>query len=126
MIRTLFVLALFAVSGFAQTVTGTLEGLVTDPAGAAVPTAQIRIKDINTGAARSTASNAEGRFQIPYLPISTYDVTVEAAGFQRHTSRATIELNRTTVIDAGLVVEGTQQAISVTDAAPIVDVTSGQ
>jgi hypothetical protein len=76
--------------------------------------------------ARSTASNSEGRFLISYLPLGTYDVTVESAGFQPHTSRATIALNRTTVIDVSLAVAGSQQAITVSDAAPIVDVTSGQ
>ena len=55
----------------AQTVTGTLEGRVTDPAGAVVPAAQIKIKEINTGTVRSSDTNDEGFFQIPYLAHDT-------------------------------------------------------
>ena len=119
-------LALIALSMSAQTVTGTLEGRVTDPAGAVVPAAQIKIKEINTGTVRSSETNAEGFFQIPYLALGTYEVSIEAPGFQPQTSRATIELNRTTVLNVNIAVAGTQQAITVSDAAPVVDVTSGQ
>ena len=119
-------LALIALSMSAQTVTGTLEGRVTDPAGAVVPAAQIKIKEINTGTVRSSESNTEGFFQIPYLALGTYEVSIEAPGFQPQTSRATIELNRTTVLNVNIAVAGTQQAITISDAAPVVDVTSGQ
>lgn len=119
-------LLILALSASAQTVTGTLEGGVTDPAGAVVPAAQVRIKEINTGASRSSQTNGEGFFQIPYLALGNYDVSIEAAGFQPQASRATIELNKTTVLNVTIAVAGTQQAITVSDAAPIVDVTSGQ
>ena len=126
MLRILFGIALFAASAAAQTVTGTLEGRVTDPAGAVVPGVQVKIKEVNTGTARSSETNAEGLYQIPYLALGAYEVSIEAAGFQPLTARAAIELNRTTVLNLNLALAGTQQAVTVNDAAPIVDVTSGQ
>lgn len=124
--RILCGLILCSLSAFSQTVTGTLEGRVTDPAGAVVPAVQVKVREISTGTARSSETNAEGLFQIPYLPLGTYEVSVEISGFQAQTARATIELNKTTVLNLNLAVAGTQQAITVSDAAPVVDVTSGQ
>jgi hypothetical protein len=126
MLQRLIAFAVCVPAAVAQTVTGTLEGRVTDPAGAFVPAAQVRVKEISTGMTRSSETNTEGSFQIPYLPLGTYDVSTEAPGFQAQTVRATIELNRTTVLNVNLAVAGTQQAITVTGVAPIVDPTGGQ
>jgi hypothetical protein len=126
MLRILIALVVCVSSAFAQTVTGTLEGRVTDPAGASVPAAGVRIKEISTGVTRSSETNLEGLFQIPYLPLGTYEVAIEAPGFQAQTVRAAIELNRATVLNVNLTVAGTQQAITVTDVAPVIDPTSGQ
>lgn len=126
MLQRLVAFALYVSAAVAQTVTGTLEGRVTDPAGASIPAVQVRAKEISTGIARSSQTNPEGTFQIPYLPLGTYDVSVEAPGFQALNVRATVELNRATVLNLNVAVAGTQQAITVTDIAPVVDPTGGQ
>lgn len=126
MLRILCALVLCIPVVVAQTATGTLEGRVTDPAGSVVPRAQVRIKETSTGAVRSTQTNAEGFYQIPYLPLGTYEISIEAPGFQAQTGRAIIELNRTTVLNLNLALAGTQQTITVSDATPVVDTVSGQ
>jgi len=45
---------------FSQTVTGTLEGRVTDSSGAVIAAAPVSAKNLDTGLTRSTKSNQDG------------------------------------------------------------------
>ena len=110
----------------AQTVTGTLEGRLYDPANAFIPSLSIRVKEISTGLTRQTASNSDGFYQFPYLPLGDYEVSLDAPGFQSQTVTAAVALNRTTVLDFHLKISGTQQSVTVTETAPLINTTSGQ
>lgn len=125
----LFVLAcaLACSSAMAQTVTGTLDGSVADPAGAVVPHVKITAKNVETGAERTTATNDAGYFQMPFLPLGAYDVTAELTGFA--TVLATdirVTLNKTTTLNLTLKVSSVQEKVTVNDIAPLVDVRSGE
>src|SRR6266404_837218 len=86
-IRTLalvaFALTHFAgTSSFAQTFRGTILGSVTDSSGAAVPGATVTIKNVDTGLVRTVTTSDDGSYAAPELPIGTYSVSVEKAGFK--------------------------------------------
>src|SRR6266404_1058462 len=86
-IRTLalvaFALTHFAgTSSFAQTFRGTILGSVTDSSGAAVPGATVTIKNVDTGLVRTVTTSDDGSYAAPELPIGTYTVSVEKAGFK--------------------------------------------
>jgi hypothetical protein len=86
-IRTLalvaFALTLFAgTSSFAQTFRGTILGSVTDSSGAAVPGATVTVKNLDTGLVRTVTTSDDGSYAAPELPIGTYSVSVEKAGFK--------------------------------------------
>ncbi|HKV42002.1 MAG TPA: TonB-dependent receptor [Blastocatellia bacterium] len=66
----------------AQTFRGTILGTVTDANGAVVSGATVKAKDLATGLDRITTTDAAGNYSIPELPIGTYDLSVEGAGFQ--------------------------------------------
>src|SRR5437773_5272168 len=68
-------------SAFGQSGTATLSGTVADQNGAAIPGANVTVKNINTALQRQTITNSEGYFTIPLLPPSTFTVTVESKGF---------------------------------------------
>jgi len=70
--------ALVLLSGciFGQTTTGTLLGTVVDPVDAAVPGAQVDLKNIATGAIITTTTGAEGIFRFNSLVPATYTLTV--------------------------------------------------
>src|SRR5215470_16355868 len=68
-------------SSAAQTVTGTLDGRITDQSGAVVPQVQITAKHVTTGVERNTTTNEAGYFQMPFLPLGQYQVIASAAGF---------------------------------------------
>ena len=68
-------------TGFGQGATATLSGIVVDQNGAAIPAANVTVKNIGTALLRQTTTNDQGYFTIPLLPPSTYTVTVESQGF---------------------------------------------
>ncbi|HEY6990498.1 MAG TPA: carboxypeptidase-like regulatory domain-containing protein [Bryobacteraceae bacterium] len=65
----------------AQSIYATLTGLVTDASEAVVPNAKVTVTNTLSGDVRRTVTNAEGYFTVASLPVGTYKVTVEAAGF---------------------------------------------
>jgi hypothetical protein len=75
--------ALAISASFAQvSTTGTINGVVTDSSGAAVPQATIAISNQATGESRIATSNVDGTFVAAALPTGSYTVTVSKQGFQ--------------------------------------------
>ena len=65
----------------AQSTSGTVNGLVTDPSGAAVPGATVVISNPVSGYSRTVVSDATGSFSFHNLPFNPYQVTATDAGF---------------------------------------------
>ncbi len=106
---SLSLLALLTTAASAQTVTGTVEGHVTDPTGAMAAAATVRAREVSTGTARSTRTNAEGFYTFAFVGLGDYELTVDAPGFQSQTGRVNVALNRTTVLNFRLAVAGVQE-----------------
>ena len=70
-------------SASAQTVTGTLSGTVNDATGAVIPNVPVAARNSETGLLRTVNTNGEGNYSMPFLPLGSYEVTVEATGFQK-------------------------------------------
>src|SRR5262252_2239071 len=94
-------LVLVAFAAGAQTsTTGSIEGVVTDPNGAAVKGANVTVTSPNLMAARTAPTNDEGRYQILALPPGTYKVVVDASGFGKYEQEGVaVNLGRTSSID---------------------------
>lgn len=69
---------------FAQTATGTLDGRINDPSGAAITGAAVTVENEATNVKQSQQSNADGRFYQRYMLPGSYRLTVEKAGFQKY------------------------------------------
>src|SRR6202451_2816314 len=65
----------------AQTYLGAINGTVTDPSGAVVPGASVKITKKSTGIEHATVSTSDGGFVFQALPVGAYSVVVTAAGF---------------------------------------------
>ena len=65
----------------AQAPSGSIEGTVSDAAGAALVGAQVVVVDRATGAERKLQSRSDGRFQVAALPTGDYTVHVNSPGF---------------------------------------------
>src|SRR5580704_12993965 len=62
--------------------TGSIEGTVTDPSGAAVAGADVTAVNIATGVETTRKTSIAGVFVLPLLPAGEYKVTIKANGFQ--------------------------------------------
>ena len=74
-------LALRPVSSWAQTVSGTIIGTVTDASGAAVPNATVVVTDAGKGISQTVQSNASGNYTVSRLIPDSYTVKASAQGF---------------------------------------------
>jgi hypothetical protein len=62
----------------AQTLTGSIEGLVTDPSGAVVPNATVIIRNTDVGTTRAVTTNRDGAFRASGLISGAYTVDAKA------------------------------------------------
>ncbi len=105
----------------AQTVTGTLQGTVSDMNGAVIPNAEIIIHNVDTGQERTLTTNSNGFYVASFLPLGRYNMTVSQKGFAKVVKESIeITLNETRVVDVTLNPTGVTEAVIVTsEAAPI-------
>jgi hypothetical protein len=72
---------------FAQTITSSIVGSVTDSSDAAVVGALVSLTHVATGAQRQTTTDDRGNFVFPSLQLGEYNVAVTAQGFKRFEKR---------------------------------------
>src|ERR1700690_3683273 len=86
-IRTHFLLAFallsLCIGALAQGGSGELTGLVTDPTGAVITGAPVKLMNTSTGEERAATTTAAGTYRFPALPVvGTYTLEVSAKGFK--------------------------------------------
>lgn len=129
--RVVAVLCLLFTSAFALAqgvgASGNIKGTVKDPQGAVVANAKITATDPARGTERTATSDDHGQYLLPDLAPATYDVTVEASGFDKRTSKAfKLDVGETAVLDFNLALAQRTEQVEVTTAAPVVDVARAQ
>lgn len=111
----------------AQTVapTGTIRGRTVDSSEAALPGAQITVRNQETQAARMAETDANGQFHIGSLPPGIYSLHVEAAGFGS-VSVAPFLVSVGQVIEQRLTLQPSRviEKIDVTDQPDAIDITA--
>jgi hypothetical protein len=83
-LATLLLLALMAPAIYAQEVRATITGEVSDPSGAAIPGATVKVTHLSTNSVVTAKTNESGSFSTPFLAPGQYEVNVEAAGFKSY------------------------------------------
>lgn len=128
--RVLFVLVasmilLLAPRIHAQLASANLSGTVTDQSQAAVPNANVSIRNVDTGVTREVTTNADGLYSAPNLAPGKYDVTVSATGFSTLVQNGiTLTVGAEQALNLTLQVGQVSQKVEVTAAAPTVETTS--
>ena len=116
---------LLAVPVLAQTVTGTLEGRITDPSGAVISLVAITAVNTETGLARSTKTNGEGYFQLTFLPVGEYTVTADAGGFGTVQRQAQVELSSSREVSFSLKPAAVGSSVTILADSPDIDTSRG-
>jgi hypothetical protein len=107
-----------------QSVNGSITGGVTDPSGAVVAGAHVVAHAVDTGVDTSTTTNATGIYNIDFLPIGRYQVSVQATGFNTETLPAfSLEARQTVEFNIKLSVGSSSTTVDVSAAAPILNTT---
>src|SRR5215471_173253 len=107
----------------AQDISGTIQGLVLDPSGAAVPNAKVTIT--NTGrnqVIRTITTDSGGNYSAPVLPIGAYSIKVEATGFKAQIrSGITLNVNDDLKINIPLEIGTATEEVSVEESPVAVE-----
>ncbi len=112
---------------FAQLTSGNIQGSVFDPSGATVPGARVVATNNATSVASSTESTSAGTYRFENLPIGTYSITVDAAGFVKAEVKSiNVELNQTVTSNVKLEVGQASTSVEVTESAVAIDTTTAQ
>ena len=82
-VASLFELASSALL-LAQFTTASLNGIVVDPSGAAVPGARVSVSNTATGFESTATSGDMGLYVFPRLPVGSYTLRVEKEGFSNY------------------------------------------
>ncbi|HEX4758465.1 MAG TPA: carboxypeptidase-like regulatory domain-containing protein [Terracidiphilus sp.] len=116
-------LALTSVS-FAQNLTGTINGVVTDPSGAVVPGANVTISNAETGVIeRSIKTDTGGRYEAAALLSGSYKIIVQASGFATSLiSPVALNVDQAIPVNVALRVGAVNTEVSVSGLSAGIDV----
>src|SRR5271165_4105129 len=102
--------------------TSAIVGAVADPSGAALPRAAVTIVDADTASKRSALTDDAGRFSFPQLKPGSYNVRVEAAGFEPQTAPSvSAGLGQKQTVNFTLKLAAARSEVMVSAEAPLVN-----
>jgi hypothetical protein len=105
-----------------STVTGGIRGTVTDPQGASVPNASVKITNIGTNKEDTQTSDSDGNYRFNNLQPGTYSLVVTTSGFAEFKrEQVIVEVGNFTTINTGLVLAGQTASVEVTAEAPVIN-----
>ena len=106
-------------------VSAALSGRVTDQTGAAVPEAAITARNVDTGITRTTTTDQAARYEIPALPVGSYEVDAAKSGFERLVRTGILlVVGQDATADMSLRIGRVNQQVKVVANVPIVNATS--
>src|SRR6266853_1149131 len=109
----------------AQTVSGTILGVVQDQQGAVIAKADVSARNLDTGAVRKTTSDADGTYRIASIPAGPYEVSSSAAGFKTEVrSGINVTVGGDVGVNFSLTVGAVSEQVQVTAEAAQVDASS--
>jgi hypothetical protein len=106
----------------AQADRATIEGIVTDASGAAIADAKVNIVRIETNSLIPLKTNEVGRYFAANLPLGTYRVEVEKAGFRAaQVDNLILQSQMSVRADVKMTVGAMTERVEVTAEAPMLD-----
>ena len=122
----LFLFLLAASSSAAQSPTGTISGIVTDPTGSSVVGAEILVANDATRVQFAGKTNDEGIYVISNLPPGSYRVQVSKTGFKTIIKpNVTLTVQDALAINFALPLGSVSEIVTIEGGSPLVNVESG-
>jgi len=105
---------------YGQADQGAITGVVSDPSGAAIPGAQVLLKNTDTALVLSATTDQSGVYTFSPVKIGNYQISVTAAGFAT-TTQENLQLNlqQRLEVDVKLTLGQVSQQVEVTGAPPV-------
>ena len=100
-----------------------LSGTVLDPSGKVIIVAAVSLRNTGTNRTYTAATNNTGVYVIPNLPPGPYELQVTFTGFGTYLRSIELSVGQTATVNATLAVAGTEQKITITDVAPLIEPT---
>jgi hypothetical protein len=112
--------------GAAQGVpTASLTGVVADPSGAVIPSANVQAVNMATGVKRKAVSDAQGRFLFSFLSPGTYELQVSAPGFSDYRQTGiTLDANVPATVNVHMGLSSASSEVTVAANAEMIDTES--
>ncbi len=102
----------------AQTLYGSIVGNVTDPSGAAVAGAAVKVTQIETNESREVKTNDSGGYTLTTIPAGNYTVEITQSGFRTfNATNIGVRLNTVVRVDAALEIGAATERVNVTSEA---------
>ncbi|HWC19018.1 MAG TPA: carboxypeptidase-like regulatory domain-containing protein, partial [Terriglobales bacterium] len=110
---------------WSQTVGASISGVIHDPTGAALPSAQVTITNLETSAQRVLVSDDSGRYAAPSLPVGSYTVRATKPGFSAQAkSGIQLVVGESATVDITLPLGEVQQELTVIEVLPPVNLST--
>jgi len=120
-------IVLYGITGFAQSSSSGVNGVVTDPNGAVVPGASVALVNVATNVERNTVSNASGNYFFAEVPPARYTLMFTAKGFEKESiAPFDVAVAQVVTVNAALKVGSTQESVTVTAENTEVETASAQ
>lgn len=99
-----------------------LRGTISDPSGAVIPGAQVRLVNVDTGLERNTVSGADGGYEFLQVLPGKYRLTAEAAGFRKYVmEKIELLVNTPATLNVTLEVGHPTEVVSVSAEATVLN-----
>jgi hypothetical protein len=104
----------------AQNDRGTITGTVSDPAGAVVPNASVTATGLETGSSTKVATTSAGDYTITSIQVGSYQLTVEAAGFEKFVQKGiSVDVAQVDRMNVVLKVGAATETVTITENAEL-------
>jgi carboxypeptidase family protein len=123
-LAALSVIGIFSIPALGQgRVTGTITGMVTDPAGSVIQGAKVTALNSATGFKQETVTNSDGFYRLDLLPVGSYSVTIApTGGFKQSVNNAiNLSVNDVLRVDFKLETGQVSEVVTVSDSPSIVN-----
>ncbi len=111
----------------AQGTSGRIIGRVADSSGAVLANVKVTLVNEGTNVSRDTQTNAAGDYDFVEVPVGTYRLEFDLAGFKKNVRRGvSLDVNQVITLNMAMQVGATQEVVDVTSEAPLVETTSTQ